>query len=69
MIPQYAKFRIIDNIGKIKHIDVTFVPIHQDDNEVIGFYGLTHNISDEQEMQRVIQNKRDKISLIDPLFS
>ncbi len=59
-VPQYAKFRIIDNTGKIKHIDVTFVPIHQDDNEVIGFYGLTHNISDEQEMQRVIQNKRER---------
>ena len=44
--------RIIDNTGEIKHIDVTFVPIQQDDNEVIGFYGLTHNISDEQEMQQ-----------------
>ena len=41
-----SKYRIVDKDGEIIHIDVTLTPIQIENNEVIGFYGLTHNISD-----------------------
>ena len=58
---QYAKFRIIDNRGKIIHIDVTLDTNSTRDNEVIGFYGLTHNISDEQELKHGYSKKRERL--------
>ena len=49
---QYVKYRIIDKNGEIIHIDVTLTPIQIENNEVIGFYGLTHNITDKQELKQ-----------------
>ena len=58
---QYVKYRITDNNGGIIYIDATLVPIQLEDDEIIGFYGLTHNISNEQMLQQRIKMKRDKL--------
>ncbi|MBS4208571.1 EAL domain-containing protein [Bacillus sp. FJAT-50079] len=56
---QYATYRIKhDEI--IIHIDVTLVPIQLDDGEVIGFYGLTHNITDLHKLENKIQEKNER---------
>jgi diguanylate cyclase (GGDEF)-like protein/PAS domain S-box-containing protein len=57
---QYAKYRIIDRKGSVVPIDVTLTPIKVANNEVIGFYGLTHNISIEQQLEQKNVELQDK---------
>lgn len=57
---QYVKYRVIIN-GEISHIDVTLTPIQIENNEVLGFYGLTSNISVAQELKHDIQEMREKL--------
>ena len=58
---QYVKYRVINKNGEIIHVDVTLTPIQMENDEVIGFYGLTHNISDKQELKQDIQEMREKL--------
>ena len=60
-ISQYVEYRIYGNNGRVIPIDVTIVPIQIDNKEVIGFYGLTHNISEKQELKNKIQEKNERL--------
>ncbi|WP_186673095.1 EAL domain-containing protein [Sporosarcina sp. BP05] len=57
---QYVKYRVINN-GEVIHIDVTLTPIQIENNEVLGFYGLTSNVSVNQELKLDIQEMREKL--------
>ncbi|RDW21354.1 diguanylate cyclase [Oceanobacillus arenosus] len=48
----YVKYRVTNKIGDIIPIDVTLTPIQLEDREVIGFYGLTHDISTERHLKQ-----------------
>lgn len=58
---QYVKYRAIYN-GEIIHIDVTLTPIQIENDEVLGFYGLTSNISQAQELKHDILEMRERLS-------
>ncbi|WP_172369977.1 EAL domain-containing protein [Sporosarcina jiandibaonis] len=58
--PQYFDFRIMNTNGKLINIDISLVPI-KENNEIIGFYGLTHNVSEKVTLQNFIQKKSEKI--------
>ena len=58
--PQYFNFRILNTNGNLINIDITLVPI-KENNEIIGFYGLTHNVSEQFTLRSFIQKKSEKI--------
>jgi diguanylate cyclase (GGDEF)-like protein/PAS domain S-box-containing protein len=58
---QYVKHRVINKNGEIIHIDSTLTPIQTENNEVIGFYGLTHNTSDKQELKNDLEEIHEKL--------
>ena len=53
-----VEYRVINNNGEVFHLDITLVPI-EIENEVIGLYGLTHNISEKQELKHDIQKAKE----------
>ncbi|WP_210469740.1 bifunctional diguanylate cyclase/phosphodiesterase [Sporosarcina sp. 6E9] len=59
--PQYFDFRIMNTNGNLISIDITLVPI-KDKNDIIGFYGLTHNVSEKITLQNYIRIKSEKIN-------
>lgn len=58
---QYVKYRVINEHGGVSHIDVTLTPIQMENNEVLGLYGLTSNITVAQELKQDIQEMREKL--------
>lgn len=61
---QYVKFRLTDGKGLIVPIDVTLTPIQLENKEIIGFYGLTHNISIAQQLEQKNLELQDKLRSI-----
>ena len=59
--PQYFNFRIVNTNDNLINIDITLVPIKIENNEIIGFYGLTHNVSEKFILRNFIQKKSEKI--------
>lgn len=59
--PQYFNFRIVNTNGSLINMDITLVPIKIENNEIIGFYGLTHNVSEKFILRNFIQKKSEKI--------
>ena len=59
--PQYFDFRIMNTNGNLINIDITLVPI-KENNEILGFYGLTHNVSEKVTLQNFIRKKSEKIN-------
>jgi diguanylate cyclase (GGDEF)-like protein/PAS domain S-box-containing protein len=59
--PQYFDFRIMNTNGNLINIDITLVPIREN-NEIIGFYGLTHNVSEKVTLENFIRKKSEKIN-------
>lgn len=60
-VSQDVEYRTIDLNGKVSHVDVTLVPIQIENNEVIGLYGLTRNITETKELKRGIQETEEKL--------
>ncbi|QUW21593.1 EAL domain-containing protein [Sporosarcina sp. Marseille-Q4063] len=59
--PQSFDFRIMNTNGNLINIDITLVPIKKN-NEILGFYGLTHNVSEKVTLQNFIRKKSEKIN-------
>lgn len=47
---QFINYRVDDMEGSFIQVDVSLVPIRYGENEIIGLYGLTHNISEKQDL-------------------
>ena len=58
---QYIDYRVKDLKGHFNHIDVTLVPIRFENNEIIGLYGLAHNISEKQELIQDIEESHGRL--------
>lgn len=57
----YVSYRVLDRKGDILPIDVTLTPIQLADGEVIGFYGLAHNMSSEYQLEEKIQELQGRL--------
>ena len=58
---QYVEYRTIGLSGEINDIEVTLVPIEIENNEVIGLYGLTNNITEKKELKRGFQEREEQL--------
>ncbi|MFS0576281.1 EAL domain-containing protein [Sporosarcina sp. 179-K 3D1 HS] len=61
---QYVHYRVTSETGDIIPIDMTLTPIQLANHEVIGFYGLTHNISTEQQLKQGIQELKGRLKTL-----
>ncbi|WP_438315692.1 EAL domain-containing protein [Sporosarcina sp. FA9] len=57
----YVDYRLKDRKSGFSHVDVTLVPIRFGDNEIIGLYGLTHNISEKQDLIHDNQQTHERL--------
>lgn len=57
----YVSYRVLGLEGEISPVDVTLTPIQMADGEVIGFYGLTHNISSEYQLKEKVQKLQGRL--------
>lgn len=58
---QYIDYRVKDLQDGFIHVDVSLVAIRFDDREVIGFYGLMHNISEKKDLIENIQQTHKRL--------
>lgn len=60
-VSQYVKYRTIGINGEVHHIDATLVPIQLENNEVIGLYGLSRNITRKIELESDIKKSKEQL--------
>ena len=57
----YGSYRVLNEMGETIPIDVTLTPIKLANDAVIGFYGLTHNISTEFQLEERVQELQGRL--------
>ncbi|MHA6260598.1 EAL domain-containing protein [Sporosarcina sp. CAU 1771] len=60
-VSQYANYRVLGIRGETYHVEVTLVPIRLEDDEIVGLYGLSHNVTNKVELEMNLKKSKEKL--------